>query len=113
MNPGMAEQKEARAAARKVLRCPARVLLSDTVVVKGRTMDVSMAGVSVMLDEPIPVSRLCTLIFDAPINGKIVKINVAAKAVYCTCVGTSGFRVGMQFSQQDQDMAKLIRQLLL
>ena len=108
----MAEQKDARTAARKVLRCPARVLLSETVAIKGRTIDVSMAGVSVMFDEPIPVAQQCTLIFDASINGKIVKINVKAKAVYCTCVGTSGFRVGMHFSQQDQETAKLIRQLL-
>jgi hypothetical protein len=112
MSSGMAEQKDARTAARKVLRCPARLMMGDTVAIKGRTIDISMSGVSIMLDEPVTVGRPCTLVFDPSVNGKLVKISILAKAVYCTCVGTSGFRVGMQFGPQDAAMAKLIRQLL-
>jgi len=108
----MAEQKDARTAARKVLRCPARLMLGDAAAIKGRTIDISMTGVSIMLDEPIAVGRPCTLVFDPPVNGKLVKISIPGKAIYCTCVGTSGFRVGMQFAPQDAAMAKLIRQLL-
>lgn len=108
----MAERKDARTAARKVLRCPARLLLGDAAAVKGKTIDISMSGVSIMLDEPVAVGRPCTLVFEPSVNGKLVKISIQGKAVYCTCVGTSGFRVGMQFAPPDAAMAKLIRQLL-
>jgi len=108
----MVEQKDARGTARKVFRCPARVMLSEIMSIKGRTIDISMSGVSIMLDEPIAVGRSCTLTFDPSVNGKPVKINVQAKVVYCSCVGTSGFRVGLQFGPQDTTMSKLIRQLL-
>jgi hypothetical protein len=107
----VAGQQEARAAARKVLRCPARVVFSDAVSFKARTIDVSMAGISLMLDEPIPLARQCTVNLDATVNGKSVKISVPAKAVYCS-VGSAGFRAGMQFAPLSEAVAKQVRQLL-
>ena len=108
----MADPKDARAVARKILRCSARVIVSETLAHKARTQDISMAGISLMLDEPLPLGQTVTVVFDAPINGRIVKIQVTAKAMYCSCVGTSGFRAGMHFGKLPEDVAKLIRQLL-
>lgn len=112
MSNGMTVQNDARAMARKMLRCAARVVFGDATSIKGKTVDISMSGVSVMLDEPVTVGRPCTVMLEPSVNGKPVKVSVQAKAVYCTCVGTSGFRVGLQFGPQDSAMAKLIRQLL-
>lgn len=108
----MVAPKEARMEARKVLRCAANVILKDGLVVKARGIDLSMSGISLMLEEPIPISQQCMLDFEAPANGKIVKINVGVRSIYCTCVGTSGFRVGFQFDRTNEVIAKSIRQLL-
>ena len=65
-----------------------------------------------MLEEPVAISQSCVIVFEAPANGKIVKVNIAAKAVHCTCVGTTGFRVGFQFDRKNEVAAKSIRLLL-
>ena len=109
----MLDQKDSRLEARKILRCVARVSLSNATQIKARTIDISMSGISLMLDEPIATAQQCTIAFEAPGGGKMVKVNVTAKSMYCTCVGTSGFRVGFQFDQRNEAIAKTIRQLLL
>jgi hypothetical protein len=108
----MADLKDGRAEARKILRCSTRVVINETVKVKGRTIDISISGISAMMDEPIASMQKCRIYFDAPAGSRILNINIAARAVYSTCVGTSGFRVGFQFSQTDEAGMKLIRQLL-
>ena len=108
----MIDKKDPRLESRKILRCVAKVTLSNATQVKARTIDISMSGISVMLDEPIATAQQCTIAFEAPGGGKMVKVNVTAKAMYCTCVGTSGFRVGFQFDLRNDEVAKTIRQLL-
>jgi c-di-GMP-binding flagellar brake protein YcgR len=108
----MVAPKETRLEARKILRCAAKILLKDASPINARTIDISMSGISLMLAAPVAVSQQCVVIFDAPVDGKIVKINLVAKAIYCTCVGTSGFRVGFQFDQRSEAVTKSIRQLL-
>ena len=108
----MTAPKDLRTEARKVLRCAARIALNDARQIKGRTIDISMGGISMMLDEPFTVPQQCAIAFDAPVGGKIVNINVTAKSTYCTCVGTSGFRVGFQFDQKSEATVKAIRQLM-
>jgi len=108
----MTASKDLRAESRKVLRCTARIVLNNATQIKGRTLDISMGGISVMLDEPLAVQQQCSIEFDAPVGGKIVNVNVMAKSTYCTCVGTSGFRVGFQFGQKSEAALKAIRQLM-
>jgi PilZ domain-containing protein len=108
----MVEQKESRVEPRKIVRYSARVLSNNSTSVKARTIDISMSGISLMLDEPIPVSQQYSVVFEAAIGDKFVKINLAGRSMYCTCVGTSGFRVGIHFDQHNEAIAKTIRQLM-
>ena len=108
----MVDPKEGRVEARKILRCSAHVILTNSTLVKAKTIDISMSGISLMLDEPLATSQQCMISFEAPANGKIVKVAVAARSVYCTCVGTSGFRVGFQFDQRNEAGIKSVRLLL-
>jgi len=104
--------KDSRAEVRKTLRCSARIILNNAMQIKARTIDISMSGISLMLDEPIATSQQCSIAFEASAGGRLLKINVAAKSMYCTCVGTSGFRVGFQFDQKTEATVKTIRLLL-
>ena len=108
----MSDQNELRVEPRKIMRYAARISTNNGVSIKGRTIDISMSGISLMLEEPIVASQRCTIGFEALVSGKMVKIIVGAKVAYCTCVGTSGFRVGLQFDQHNEADAKTIRQLL-
>lgn len=108
----MVAPKDARVEPRKILRCSARIVLANGTQIKGRTIDISMSGISVMLVEPVPIAQVCTILFEAPGGTKIVQVNVPGKSVYCTCVGTDGFRTGFQFDLRNDMVAKTIRQLL-
>jgi hypothetical protein len=104
--------KEARAAARKILRCPARVTLPGTVTIKARTFDVSMAGMSVIIDNPLPLNERYQIEFETLAGGKVLKFNITARAIHCSLSGTDGFRVGFHFEKNDEATLKAIRQLL-
>lgn len=108
----MVISKDLRHEARKILHCAAKIVPNNATQIKARTIDISMSGISLMLDEPVAISQQCSISFEAPAGTKIVKIDVTAKSLYCTCVGTSGFRVGFQFDQKNEAAMKLIRQLL-
>ena len=108
----MAVQNDSRAGARKILRCPARLTLAEGIALRGRTFDVSMGGLSIMLDNPLPLGTRCTVDFEAMIGGKTVKIHVAAKVIHCALSGTDGFRVGFQLERNDEAAARAMRQLL-
>lgn len=108
----MVDPKELRVDTRKILRCAATVLLQGSIRLRARALDISMNGISLMLTEQIPTALQCVIVFEAPANGKMVKVSVGAKAIYCTCVGTSGFRCGFQFDKANEVAAKAIRQLL-
>ncbi len=108
----MAVQNDSRANARKILRCPARVTLPDGTALRGRTFDVSMGGMSIMMDNQLPLGTRCNVAFEALTGGKTIKVNVTAKAIHCALSGTDGFRIGFQFDRNDEAAAKAVRQLL-
>ena len=108
----MLGEKETRAAARKIIRCVARVTLPGTVTVKARTFDVSMAGMSVIVENPLPLNERYEIAFETLAGGKPLKVNVKGRAIHCSLSGTDGFRVGFHFEHNDEATAKVIRQLL-
>jgi hypothetical protein len=103
---------EARAEARKRLHFPVKVISKDGMVHKGRALDISLQGISVMLNEPFDGAPMCAMVFEALVKGKVVSVSVAAEAVYSICVGTEGFRIGFKFDQKNEVAAKSIRLLL-
>jgi len=88
------------------------VLLPDGTRIRGRSIDLSLSGICLMLTDSIAAPQQCVVLFEASASGKTVQVNVGARAVYCTCVGTSGFRVGFQFDRSNEVAAKAIRQLM-
>ena len=104
--------EDARVGARKILRCPARVTLPGAATLKARTFDVSMAGISVIIDSPLPLNERYQIAFDAMVGGKVMKLNITARAIHCSLSGTEGFRVGFHFEKNDEATLKAVRQLL-
>jgi hypothetical protein len=109
--------KESRAEVRRILHCPVKVITKSGAVLRGRSLDVSLGGMSVMLNDAFDGAPQCVVSFEALAagqltNGKPVNVTVAAEAVYSICVGTSGFRVGFKFDRGNEAATKELHLLL-
>ncbi|HXA46279.1 MAG TPA: PilZ domain-containing protein [Burkholderiaceae bacterium] len=104
--------KEQRTEERKTLRCAATITSAKTAPLLGRTVDISLHGVSIMLPKPMNVGEQFTVSFDTMTGNKIHAVKASARVTYCICVGTSGFRSGFQFAQLDEKSIKIIKDLM-
>lgn len=104
---------DTRSYPRKVLRCLALVALPGATPLRGKTLDVSLDGVSIMLADQLTVGQVCSVGFEAPLNGRMVRITSPARAVYSILHGTDGFRTGFQFERMDAANSKLLAELMI
>ncbi|HJV81237.1 PilZ domain-containing protein [Noviherbaspirillum sp.] len=104
---------ETRNFTRKVVHGHAAVILQNGAVLRGRTKDLSLGGVSLQLTDQLALGVSCNVIFEAPLNGNMVKVSATAKAIYCILSGTDGFRVGLQFVHLDAANNKTLAELML
>lgn len=77
----------------------------------GRTVDISISGICIMLDAPLAAGESCVIAFEVPLNGTIRKLMVSAKSVY-SIFGGEGFRTGLQFVQLDAANTSIINEIV-
>ncbi|HJV84005.1 MAG TPA: PilZ domain-containing protein [Noviherbaspirillum sp.] len=104
---------ETRNFTRKVVYGHAAVLLSGGAVIRGRTKDLSLGGVGLQLADQIATGTNCSVLFEAPLNGNMVRVSATAKVIYCILRGPDDFRVGLQFVQLDAANNKTLAELML
>ncbi|PRC94313.1 PilZ domain-containing protein [Solimicrobium silvestre] len=109
--------KEGRSHLRRILHCKVKVISKNGSVLVGRSIDISLTGISVMLDEPFDHAPQCIIMFEALsanqlTSSKLINVTVNAEAVYSICVGTTGFRVGFKFDRINEEALKSLRLLL-
>lgn len=109
----MTANSETRTYPRKVLRAQARVALPGMPALRAKTIDVSLGGLCLMVPEQIPPGNICNVGFEAPLNGKMVRVFAVAKVVYSILAGTDGFRTGLQFSELDAANNKLLAEVMI
>lgn len=95
------------------MRCQAIVVVPGNNPVRCRTLDLSLGGLSLMLSEQLRVGQECTIGFEAPLDGKMVRVMGQAKVVYSILAGADGFRIGMQFTNMDAANSKIVAQLMM
>ena len=103
---------ETRSTPRKTLRAPARVILPGLAPLKAKTMDISLGGISVIMAEQLPAGQTCTVAFEAPLKGNMVRVVAVAKIVYTILKGIEGYRTGMQFVEIDAANNKTLVELM-
>ena len=106
-------KSETRNYPRKVLRCQARIVLPGMAPMRARTIDVSLGGLCLVVAEQLRVGQACDVGFEAPLNGKMVRVIASAKVAYCILSGTEGFRIGLQFMQLDAANNKTLAELMI
>ncbi|MGZ3159195.1 MAG: PilZ domain-containing protein [Burkholderiaceae bacterium] len=105
-------EPETRVAPRKVLRCRAKVMLSGgRPPMMGRTVDISLSGICIMLEAPLPAGESCVIAFEASVNGTMRRVMASAKIVYSIFSG-EGFRIGLQFVQLDAANTSIINEIV-
>lgn len=106
------EAKTARNFPRKILRCQAKVILTDSVALLAHTRDISLDGVCVHVQQPLVIGQTCTVAFETRLNGKTHQVMASAKVVYSILSGTDGFRTGLQFVQINQANLQTLTELV-
>lgn len=109
----MPANSETRVYPRKVLRAQARIALPGMPAMRAKTVDVSLGGLCMMVPEQIPPGQVCNVGFEAPVNGRTVRIFAIGKIVYSILSGTDGFRTGVQFTEVDAANNKLLAEVMI
>lgn len=104
---------ETRSFPRKPLRANAQVLLPGAAPLRGKTVDISLGGLSLFIPDQIPVGQVCTVGVDTLLRGNVVRITAVARIVYSILKGTDGYRTGMQFIDVDAASNKLLAELTM
>jgi len=77
-----------------------------------RTIDISISGLSLMTERPVPLNARCGICISFLRGEVLSQIEVAGNAVYSILVGTKGYRTGIQFTQIDSATRALISQIV-
>ena len=88
--------KDTRSETRKKFAGKIRIVLNNQVVNSGRLFDISMTGVSVMLESIIP-KKAYTLEVDVFHDGKRYFFIVQGVPLYNILVSGKGYKIGFQF----------------
>jgi len=95
---------------RKVLRAHASVTVAGQSPRDGKTWDLGLDGMSLMLPKPIPPGTRCQVTFELPVGGRSNRVTAAVKVLYCSFVGGEGFKVGTSFGDLDDDSREAVKE---
>ncbi len=104
---------ETRNFTRKPIRGQAAIILPGAAPMRGKTKDISLGGLCLLVPGQLAPGQGCTVIFEAPLNGKMVQVTASARVIYSILSGTDGFRTGLQFVQLDAANNKTLAELML
>lgn len=80
---------------------------------RGRLLDISLGGVSMIVGEQMHPGQSCTVRFETVLNGKPVRVTATARVIYSILSGTEGFRMGLQFVDLDPATHKSVAELTM
>lgn len=108
---GTANTRDARVHDRKPISFPVALALHDATKFAGVTCDISMGGISVLMQEFIPRGHYCTVAFEVPDTSKRRKILALGQIVYANSQ-ESGFKTGIRFLDMEPDSLQIVKELL-
>ncbi|WP_409032648.1 PilZ domain-containing protein [Janthinobacterium sp. CG_23.3] len=100
-----------RQTARKILRCKALVRMENGKIVTGRTLDISVGGLCLVLENSLPEKLLCEVRLEFFLDGKCTRIQSKTRVVSCICTNHT-YRVGLQFLVIDPKQVDIISRIL-
>lgn len=98
---------EKRVALRKSLQVGVALNQDGAPAVRGRSLDISVSGMSVMLEQPIKPGQLWQIRFDLMVDGRIYRIEAVGEMVQRVIV-SDGIRTGFHFKRLNMQSMILI-----
>lgn len=99
---------ERRNAPRRALRRRVTLALSNGTIIRGETIDLSIGGMRIAVQDSLDVPVDCTFDLTVLIEGKLQPLRGSGKISSCVCRGMLGFSVGVQFMQLDAAAKALV-----
>jgi hypothetical protein len=96
----------------KVMRWPASLRVGHATVLTGKAIQISDAGVGLLMDRTIREGETGLVRVDAFVGGNPVRLQARTSVVCCTCVGMDGFRISLRFQELDEDAQNAVDALL-
>ncbi|MGJ9418021.1 PilZ domain-containing protein [Massilia sp. CMS3.1] len=98
---GRTSLPERRREVRRVCRVGAVVRMEGLPPMKGRTVDISPAGVALLLPRPFRPGTICHVSFTLYVNGALRKIEAGAEVTNCVFL-SADVRIGLRFVSLDE-----------
>jgi len=103
---------EKRKSPRKPLRQRVTLGTAEHGIFQGKTLDISVGGLSVMIPVSLATRTVCVVRFELMVDGRLVRFIGNGKVAHCSCAGMDGFRVGMQFQVDDPKLLPSLSRFL-
>lgn len=104
---------DARTAERKKVTGRARIVFAGGgASLSGKMVDLSVNGACVLLDDMVPVKKVCTFECDIFQNGMRQVFSAPAVSVYGVLASGHGFKVGFQFGPRSSAALKTIADIM-
>jgi len=102
---------EDQRATRYPMRGRVQVALPNQTILSGYTLDISVGGICIILQDQIPVGVHFPIRFEMAVKGKIHVVTAQTKSIYGVFASGGGFRVGLGFRENDPHRTELIKSL--
>ncbi|OYU42747.1 MAG: hypothetical protein CFE44_22275, partial [Burkholderiales bacterium PBB4] len=104
---------EARTAVRKKVTGRARLVLQGSqTALSAKVMDISSTGACVLMEDMLPLRKLCQLSCDIFHEGRRYAFSTQAITVYSVLASSMGFKIGLHFGPHDAQTAQTLAALV-
>ena len=110
--PAPHKKDDSRVAARKKITGRARIAVDSQIIAAGKLVDISMTGLCLLGEDPIPAKKVVMLEIDSFSGGRRFVIVVRAIMVYSILVGGRGQKYGFHFGPLDDKATRSLGELL-
>jgi len=104
-----ATARDLRKSVRKPLPSKAIFISLNVASKAAPTIDLSEGGLSLTLDKPLELDRLCAITFDVPVGALTQRALVSGRVKSCVEQSPQAYRIGIQLVQADVTSLELIK----
>jgi hypothetical protein len=112
MSSAFPSKDDSRNAPAKIFHRSAILSVDNFTSIPAKTIDISVAGLSVMLDRPLPEGGKVTIVINVILNDEPGQARFTCRVRSNVLAGMKGFRIGLEFADPDAATSRLIKQLM-
>jgi c-di-GMP-binding flagellar brake protein YcgR len=103
---------DARGVHTKIFQRRAVLNLDHSTTIPANTLDISSAGVSVIIDRPLPEGLKLTIDISVILDDEAAQARFTCQVRSNVLAGMKGFRIGLEFTNLDAAASSLLKQMM-